>query len=88
MSGRKDETLQEPLLQNSDNQMLEELATKKAARNHTVSGNLVTTAEGVAGLSNGAATGYAQNGTYPFSAASSDGDVGLPSVHLKQCQKN
>ncbi len=62
--------------------------TTATTHTHTVSGNLVTTAEGVAGLSNGAATGYAQNGTYPFSAASSDGDVGLPSVHLKQCQKN
>lgn len=63
-------------------------ASSTTVHTHTVAGNLVTTPYGVTGLSGCCGSGYAQNGTYPFSAASSDGDVGLPSVHLAQCQKN
>jgi hypothetical protein len=56
------------------------------AHAHSNGGELVTTPHGIALASGCCADGYAANGTYPFSADTGEGDVGMPYLELLQCE--
>jgi hypothetical protein len=63
------------------------LRGERRLHHHAVTGGIVTSPHGIALASNGAATGYAQNGNYSWSADTDDQPVELPYLTLLQCEK-
>jgi hypothetical protein len=58
------------------------------AHTHPVAGQLTTTPSGIALASGCCGGGYAQNGSYPFSAPTDSSSSGIPYLNLLQCTKN
>lgn len=60
---------------------------ERRTHRHPFAGTLKTSSHGIALLSGGAAGGYAQDGTIPYSGTTEEEDAQLPVLQLLQCQK-